>query len=377
MIDTQPELDDAVAALRKERALALDTETDSFFAYRARICLIQISVPGRDLLVDPLAELDLSGLGALLADPGRRVVLHAAENDVILMQHEYGWRIADLFDTQVAAFVLGVKPYSLAGILEARFGVKLDKGQQRSDWARRPLAEKQLAYATDDTHYLLDLANDLALRAEEVGRMDEIEFECRRIAEREWEPVPFDPEAFRKMAGAKELDAVGLRILRDLYLLRNAESERRNWAPFRIAGDAVLVKIARKRLTEPEKGVPQSFWRRYGRRVVDIVRRAPSQGPLPRPARKPRRGGEPAPPAVKRRYERLRRWRSRAAEERGVEPFVVARNELLMQVASEGPKNLDELRPLLEPFRFREYGEAMLTVMLASASGRPDNASST
>jgi ribonuclease D len=373
MIDSQAALDAAVEALGREPALALDTETDSFFAYKPRICLLQLSAPGRDLLVDPLAGLDLSGLGALLRDPARQVVLHAAENDVILMHHEFSWRIGNLFDTQVAAFVLGLKPYSLAGILEARFGVQLDKGLQRSDWARRPLSEEQMFYAREDTRHLLDLAADLRARAEEAGRTEEIEAECRRIAGRDWTPEPFDPEGFRKMAGARELDATGLRILSDLFLFRNAEAERRNQAAFRIVADSVLVAIARGRVTAPRKGVPESFWRRHGERVARIVREAPGKGPVPR-REAPRGRREPVPPAVERRFEALRRWRARAAAERGVEPWVVARNELLSQVAQAGCRDLDGLRPLLEPFRFREYGEAMLAALLASDARPPENA---
>jgi ribonuclease D len=218
LIDTPEALADAVAAMRAGPALAFDTETDSFFAYRGKICLLQASVPGRDFLIDPLQGLDLAPLGEILGDPAREVVLHAAENDVILLKHQFGWRIGRLFDTQVACFVLGWKPYSLAGILEARFGKKLDKSQQRSDWRQRPLSEEQIAYAAEDTCHLLELAAALKEGASGAGRTEEVEAECARIAAREWEPVPFDPEGFRRMD--KELRGVPQRILRDLFLFR-------------------------------------------------------------------------------------------------------------------------------------------------------------
>ena len=366
LIDQQPALDDALALLRDHRAIAVDTESNSFFAYKPRVCLLQVSVPGTDMLIDPLAEIDLSGLGGILGDPERMVVLHAAENDVIALNHEFGWRIPGLFDTQVASFVLGLKPYSLAGILEARFDVKLDKSEQRSDWARRPLTEKQLAYAADDTHYLLELADELRAKAEEAGRAGEIAWECRRIAEREWEPEPFDPEDFRRIKGARDLDATGLRILRDLYLMRNSEAERRDIAAFRIAGDSTLSLIARERATSERKGIPKNFWHRYGRRVVGIVKAAKeNRKPLPPPRRKSNRG-TPTPPEVKKVYEALRRWRSKAAEERGVEPWVVARNELLSRIAHARPRTASGLKEHMAPFRFDEYGAAMLAVLTAA-----------
>ncbi|MFI5402457.1 MAG: ribonuclease D, partial [Planctomycetota bacterium] len=232
LVDSPAALDRALAVLREEPALALDTETDAFFAYRGKICLLQVSAPGRDFLVDPLQGLDLAPFGALLADPKREVVLHAAENDVILLKHQFGWRVAKLFDTQVACFVLGWKPYSLAGILEARFQVVLDKSQQRSDWRQRPLSQEQLAYAAEDTCHLLELARELKEGASGAGRTEEIEFECARIAAREWTPEPFDPEGFRRIS--RELRGVPQRILRDLFLFRESEAEKRDRAPYRI-----------------------------------------------------------------------------------------------------------------------------------------------
>ena len=364
LIETPSTFEEALEALRAADSIALDTESDSFFAYAPRVCLLQASVPGRDFLIDPMAEdLDLAPLGELLGDDSREIVLHAAENDIIQLSHQFGWRIARLFDTQVACFVLGLKPYSLAGVLEARFEVKLDKSQQRSDWSRRPLERAQVEYAAEDTHYLLDLAAELHQRAEEAGRVEEIEWECRRIAEREWEPEPFDPDAYRRMNGAKELDGRGLWLLRKLFLLRNREAERRNWAPYRIAPDFALVKIARERLRQQQRGVPAPFWRRYGSEISRLVEQSQGQSAPPGPRRQ-RSRGEPVAPEVKERYERLRRWRTQAADDRGVESWVVARNELLMRVASSARSALEDLEGVLAPFRLREYGPAMIQALL-------------
>ncbi len=362
----------ALTRLSTASSLAVDTESDSFHAYRPKVCLLQVSAEGRDYLFDPLSGIDLGGLGGILADPAREIVLHAAENDVILLRHQFGWRIARLFDTQVACFVLGETPYSLAGILEARFGVKLDKSQQRSDWARRPLEPRQLAYAAEDTRHLLALAAELKARAAAAGRTEEIESECARIAAREWTPEPFDPEGFWSINGARDLDGVGARILRDLYLFRHGEADRRNWAPFRIVGDATLVAIARERIVRAQRGVPESFWRRYGERVAGVVRAAIDRGPLPRPQRQ-RERGTPMAPEVKRRYEALRRWRSAAAAKRGVESFVVARNEMLAQVAALEARSPDDLAAIVEPWRLREYGAAMIAAMLDGRGDRGDN----
>jgi len=364
LVDTPDSLHAAVELLGAHDIIACDTESDSYFAYKPRVCLIQFSVPGSDLLIDPLAELDLAPIGELLADPQRTTIFHAAENDVIQLQHEFGWRMGHLFDTQIASFVLGTPPYSLAGVLESRFDVKLDKSQQRSDWSRRPLERKQIVYAAEDTAHLHDLHAQLLAQAEEAGRLEEIESECARIAAREWEPDPFDPDGFRKMKGAKELDDWGLRILRGMYLLRHEEADRRNRAPYRIANDSVLVTIARERATKPGRGVPERFFQRYAKRIRGLVTATENQPPLAKPKRKAPRG-EPDTAQTKELYEKLRRWRRDAAEERGVEGWVVARNELLLRVARATPSDRDQLAELLEPFRAREYGDAMLDALLA------------
>jgi ribonuclease D len=367
LVDARPALEDALARLRDAPAIALDTETDAFFAYRPRICLLQLSVPGADFLVDPLADLDLAPLGEMLADPQREVVLHAAENDIILLHHQFRWRIANLYDTQVACFVLGLKPYSLAGVLAARFGLELDKRQQRSDWSQRPLIPAQIAYAADDTRHLLELAEELKQRAADASRTEEVAAECRRIADREWTPEPFDPEGFRRIPGARELDDGPLRVLRELYLFRAGEAERRNRAPYRICPDAALLRLATDR-RHPPKGVPASFWRRYEGKLRDLIAAARRAGPLP--PRQRRRGvpGERMSGHAKQRFENLRRWRTAAAEARGVESFVVARNELLEKIARADCTTLNDLGELVEPFRLREYGAAILAAMLDSAS---------
>ena len=125
-IDTPASLSSTLDALRPHRVIACDTESDAYFAYNPKVCLIQISVPGQDFLVDALADIDFASLGALLGEADRTVIFHAAENDVIQLYHQFDWRMPGLFDTQVACFVLGLPPYSLAGVLEARFEVKLE-----------------------------------------------------------------------------------------------------------------------------------------------------------------------------------------------------------------------------------------------------------
>ena len=372
LIDTPQAFEKALTRLRGQPRLALDTESDSFFAYRPRVCLLQVSVPEHDLLIDPLAELELAPLAEVLADPATEVILHAAENDVLMMERDFGWSIGRLYDTQVAGFVLGTPPYSLAGILETRFGVKLNKKMQRSDWSRRPLEHAQITYAAEDTSHLLALAEELQGLAREAGREDEIATECRRIAARKWENTEPDPDAFRRVPGAKELDPVSLRALRDLVRFREQEAERRNRAAFRIVPDQALVALARARNPSNAR-VPEKWYGPRRKEIERILRDARAKGPLPPPKRKPRAPRDPDARAVKRRYDALRKWRAPVAEARGVEAFVVARNDMLLEIARDNCRTLDQLGRIVEPYRLREYGEAMLGAMLDSSAQGSDN----
>ena len=147
-----------VEALRPEPVLALDTESNSFHVYKERVCLLQLSTPTTDYIVDPIA-VDVRPLGEVLCD-GRETVLHGADYDVRCLWREYGWRLPRLFDTMVAARRLGRTGLGLSALVEAKFGVRMSKAHQRSDWGRRPLTREQLVYASLDTQFLLPIAEE-------------------------------------------------------------------------------------------------------------------------------------------------------------------------------------------------------------------------
>src|SRR5690606_29531 len=131
-----------------------DTESNSLYAYRERVCLIQLSTRSRDYILDPLIIVDMSPLAPLLADPGVEKVFHAAEYDLICLHRDYGFIVNNLFDTMVAARICGYKAIGLGSLLSEFLGVELDKRHQRDDWGERPLPPDSLRYAQMDTHYL-------------------------------------------------------------------------------------------------------------------------------------------------------------------------------------------------------------------------------
>lgn len=274
-------LDRLVEALRPEPTIALDTESNSFHVYRERVCLLQLSTRQRDWVVDPLA-VDVRPLGALLCD-GRETVLHGADYDVRCLRREYGWRLPRLFDTMVAARRLGRDGLGLSALVEARFGVRLSKANQRSDWGRRPLTAEQLAYAALDTHYLLPIAEELRDELVRRGLAQEADAEFQRIAAVEPRERVFDPEGWRRLKGARELDAVGKGVLRALWITREARASEADRPPFKVLAEQAMLEIARRRPATPEAlaaipGVTPQVLRRMGPAILEALAAPPLAG---------------------------------------------------------------------------------------------------
>ena len=238
-------LDELLAALAAEPAVALDTESNSFHVYRERVCLIQLSTRGGDFVVDPFA-VDVRPLGPVLVS-AEAVVLHGADYDVRCLKREYGFALPSLFDTMAAARRLGRAGLGLSALVEEHFGVALSKDFQRSDWGRRPLAAEQVRYAALDTHFLLALFDLLAGELRERGLWEAAKVEFARIAAVEPRPRVFDPEGWRRLKGARDLDAAGRAVLRALWILREERAGALDRPPFKVMPEQAMLEVARRR----------------------------------------------------------------------------------------------------------------------------------
>ncbi|HRE47530.1 MAG TPA: ribonuclease D, partial [Aggregatilineales bacterium] len=168
MIDSDQSLLRLVERLANEALIAVDTESNSLYAYYERVCLIQISTQTGDWVIDPLALDDLSPLGTIFADPHIEKVFHAAEYDLMCLKRDYEFIFLNLFDTMVTARILGRKAIGLGSLLEDYFDLHMDKRFQKANWSERPLPKDMLRYAQKDTHYLPALRDKLY--EELVGR---------------------------------------------------------------------------------------------------------------------------------------------------------------------------------------------------------------
>ncbi len=371
MITTAAALARHVRAWAGEPLLALDTESNSLYAYREQVCLIQLSTRQADFIIDPLAVEDLGPLGDLLADPRIEKVFHAAEYDVMCLKRDFGFQFDGLFDTMLAARICGSDQLGLANMLEAYFGVRVNKKHQRANWGERPLPPELLRYAQVDTHYLPALRDHWQAQLARMGRLEEA-----REAFRALRGVPpaghhFDPEGYWRLAQLQRLSPTQIAILRELYLFREEMAERKNCPPFKVLSDKTLVTLARlspSRLGDLEgvRGMTAGQVRRYGQGILHAVRCGRSAPPPARP---------PAPPRPDEDtltlYEALRHWRKERARQRGVESGVIVPREALWELARRAPTSPHELEqvPGLGPWKVQAYGEEILAVV-ARVNGR-------
>lgn len=359
--------------LKSEPALAVDTESNSLYVYRERVCLIQISTPSADYLIDPLALADLAALGPLLADPKVLKVFHGAEYDLITLYRDFGFTVANLFDTMWASRILGWPAHGLADLLQAHFGVTVDKRYQRANWAIRPLPPEQLDYARLDTHYLLPLHDLQAQELERARRWPQAQHRFTKLSQTRWESKGFDPEGFWHMPGAHGLDDAGRGVLRALYLLRDQQAQAENRPPFKMLSNGALLILSEQRPQTIEelyrlRGVSSPLVRKHGHTLLKAIRQGASQ-PLnweqrPRPAANDGHNGRPTADCQA-RYEALRVWRNAAAQARGVEPDIVLTNQTLWAIAHRRPRSRAELAGdgLLAPWQIDEFGEEVMAVL--------------
>lgn len=381
----QKALSEMLAHAGRQSLLALDTESNSFYAYYPRVCLIQISTtadahhpdPAQvvDYLVDPLRLESVEPLSKVLNDPAIEVVMHAAENDMLMLRREFGFRFNRIFDTQLAARILGWPQVGLAAILEEQFGAVSDKRMQRTDWTTRPLSPQQITYAQMDTHYLLSLRELLIEKLTAVGRMDEardaFDYLAAQLDSAGHAPPP---RTFWQMKVTRSVALEDTGVLQAVWEWREREAQRLNRPPFKVLADEGLAEVAERHPQTPAdlaqlQRLNAHQARRYGAALLQAVQEGESR---PRPALPP---PNPRPEFLLSkdeyaRYERLRRWRTETAARRGVAPEIVFNNEVLFAIAQATPRTQADFAavPGVSPWKSSAYGEEVLEVVSRNAA---------
>jgi len=284
------------AALREAPDIAVDTEGNSFHAYSDSVCLIQLAVgleAPRIFLLDPIA-VDPRPLADIFADPQHRLVVHGGDFDVRSLRRDFGFAFGRMFDTMLAAQTLKLPELGLVALLKRDLGVTIGKGEQRSDWGRRPLRPEQLAYAAEDVRYLLPLAAKLEAQLVAADKLGAAQVQFEKLRHLVARAKSFDAEGFRRIKGARGLGRAQLGVLEKLWLGRERLALELNRAPFKIIGEHVMIEVARRSPADLESlrkipGVGDLIVRRLGPEVIAAIAVAGqlSEPSLAEPSRDP------------------------------------------------------------------------------------------
>jgi ribonuclease D len=376
LITTLPDLETLAERMMASPIVSVDTESDSLYSYTEKICLVQVSLPDEDYIIDPLTIFSLEPLADVFACAGVEKIFHGADYDLVSLKRQYGFHVANIFDTMVAARILGRKNTGLASLSADILGLKMDKTQQRSDWGKRPLSAEQLAYACHDTRYLLTLRGHLLTELHKVGREQEAREAFADLARVEPKPRAFDQDAFWNIKGVRDLDSAGQTIVSALYQWRDEQARWEDRPVFKTMNDRTLVALAENRPGSYDalrgSRILSSYQvTRYGHAVVDAMTKAQRSGERPRPPHNRNNRTRPDDLTLS-LYERLRAWRRERAAQRGVEPDVITSNDVLMTIATRQPCASGELEDIsgLGSWRRHEYGEEITALVVEFLSER-------
>src|SRR5947209_4408001 len=243
LLDQPGSLEPLLSALGGVSEVALDTEADNMYHYRTRVCLLQFLVDGEVFLVDVLAPgLKLEPLWKILAK--KHLIMHGSDFDIRLLHDLCRFRPHSLFDTMLAAQLLGRARIGLASLLEEHFGVALDKDGQKANWSKRPLTPKLLDYAAVDVWHLPALRDILTRELSKLGRLKWLEQQCRAQIEAGGQGFAPATENDWRIGRSERLRGPGLTVLHAIWHWREEQAQRLDTPPFKVCGNSLLLKIA-------------------------------------------------------------------------------------------------------------------------------------
>jgi len=372
-LDTAEAVDRFLGQLSGTRAIALDTEGASFHRFLDRIYLLQLSTDTHDAVIDPLPLGTPDKLGALLEDRDIEVILHDADYDLRLLHKDYGWRVTHLFDTRVAAQLLGIRAFGLAALLEQFFGLKLDKKHQRADWSMRPLPADMLDYAAQDTRHLLGLRDRLRDALSQKGRLHWAQEEFQRAEGTKWD-IEEPDTSFLRLKGARDLTRRELARLRELVRWRDGIAAELDRATFRVAGNEVLFDLVRTAPTTRDglfsvKGFPRGMSDVRATEALQAIVRgnAVPEEDLPRFAKSARWDRDPD---FDDRVARLKTVRDAKATELDLDPGVLCSRDRMEAAARRNPRHADDLLevPELRRWQVEVLGEGFAKALASFAA---------
>jgi ribonuclease D len=348
LLDQPGSLTPLLRGLERAPEVALDTEADNMYHYRTRVCLLQFLIEGEVYLVDVLAPgLKLDSLWKVLSK--KHLIMHGSDFDLRLLHDVCRFRAHSLFDTMLAAQLLGRSRIGLASLLEHHFGVALDKDGQKANWSKRPLTPKLLNYAALDVWHLPALRDILKRELARLGRLEWLEQQCRAQIEAGFEGFAPATEHDWRIGRSERLRGAGMSVLHAVWHWREAQAQRLDTPPFKVCSNAILLRLAEA----AESGASEAailatvhLGKRH-ERIFPSLAAAVRAGLARDPKTLPRRPGrDPNHVSLTQTeielQERIRADRDRIARRLEIEPTLIANRSQLAQIARH-PKKIGEL----------------------------------
>ncbi len=366
-VDTPRGLRDMQEALAAEPVIAVDTESNSLYAYQEQVCLLQFSTPRQDYLLDTLAVTDISVLAPIFSSPAIEKVFHAAEYDLICLHRDFGFTFTSLFDTMWAARLLGYPSVGLGALLQRHFDVEPDKRYQRANWGRRPLPQEQLIYAQLDTHYLLPLRDILQTSLEEAGLWELAREDFARFCRLNHTNGDRNKglPCWQRIKNARKLTPRQAAILQELCRFRDSVARRQNRPLFKVVSDKALFRLAEAapqdwNALSRSGALSKKQTERYGRSILRAIRRGLQaqelyMPPTPRPS-----------DSYLLLMDALHTWRKEKARSMGVESDVVLPRNIMQRIVAQAPPTLQDLAQVMAdtPWRYKHFGAEILDIIL-------------
>jgi ribonuclease D len=352
-------------ALLETKVIGVDLESDSMFHYKEKVCLMQISIPGANILVDTLSVKDISLLLPIFSAPAIRKIFHGADYDIRSLSRDFGIEVNSLFDTQIAARFLGMPQTGLSSCLENLFGVSMEKKYQKKDWSVRPLPEEMLQYAVNDTYYLIPFAEKLETELKAKGRLSWVEEECELLSRVRPSSAGTDP-LYLKFKGASKLDPRSLAVLDEILKWRDASAVKKDVPPFKILGNHQILELVEKKPVKNEDldCLSPKQAGRFGRSILDAIQVAlaipDAELPVFPREKRPRQSA-----TVTKKTNALKEWRERYGKVIGLDPSIICPNSLIQAVAVINACTIEELNRLTEirKWQINLFGEEVCALI--------------
>jgi ribonuclease D len=348
LLDRPGSLGPLLAALNRVDEVFLDTEADNMFHYKVRLCLLQFYVDGEVYLVDALAPgLDLTPLWDRLAH--LHLVMHGSDFDLRLLHDRCGFRAKSLFDTMLAAQLLGRQRIGLAALLEEHFGITADKSGQKANWSRRPIVPKLLDYAALDVWHLPGLRDILTRELAALDRLEWLDQQCTAQIKAGTEGFAPASEHDWRIGRSERLRGLGQPVLHAVWHWREAQAEQIDTPPFKVCNNDLLLDIAyaaEDGQSEAAILAQVNLGKRHDRLMPSLtaaLRTGFAADPSSLPRRPSRDAGRRSlTQSELNRLDRIKEDRDHIATRLSIEATLIANRAQLSQLA-QAPADLDEV----------------------------------